>query len=55
MGLKLAQNQAPAKQNFEKQSFAVAKKYRKTKRPKKQRMQPLTNAHFLFPNRSLQA
>ena len=55
IGLKLAQNQAPVKQNFEEQSFAVAKKYRRTKRPKRQRMQPLANAHFLFPKRSLQA
>ena len=55
LGLKLAQNQAPVKQNFEKQSFAVAKKHRKTKRPKRQRMQPLTNAQFLLPKRSLQA
>ena len=52
---KWAQSQAPVKQNFEEQSFAVAKKYRETKRPKRQRMQPLTNAHFLFPKRSLQA
>ena len=55
MGLKLAQNQEPVKQNFEKQSFAVAKKYSKIKRRKRQRMKPLTNAHFLFPKRSLQA
>ena len=55
MGLKLAQNQEPVKQNFEKQSFAVANKYRKIKRPKRKRMQPLTNAHFLFFKRSLQA
>ena len=34
MGLKLAQNQAPVKQNFEKQSFAVAKNKVKPNVPK---------------------
>ena len=55
MGLKSAQNQAAVKKKLEKQSFAVAKKNRKSKRPKRQRMQPLTNAHFLFAKRSPQA